>query len=275
MIRERIADNVYVFTSERYAQVNAGAVVGPAWSVVIDTLPFPDETLEIRDFLEAKLLSPVRYVVLTHYHADHALGAFCYPEARVVAHSECRRLLITHGQKRLEKAREQTPELEQVKLVLPDVVFGSGSLALRVGKRTLELLPLPGHSPDGIGVLVVEDRVLFSGDAMMPLPHLVDGDYEAAVHSLKRIPRLKLENVVQGHGEIILRGEIQNAVRANLHYLACLHKHVRKAIQRRDGESYLASVGIEDCGKSRILLGGLAEELHRRNLIALYRQMRG
>lgn len=273
MVRERIADNVYVFTSERYAQVNAGAVVGPAWSILIDTLPFPDETLEIRDFLEAKLGCPVRYVVLTHYHADHALGAFCYPEARVIAHTECRRLLTTHGQKRLEQAREQTRELEAVRLVLPEVVFQSGHLVLRIGKRTLQLLPLPGHSPDGIGVLVVEDRVLFSGDAMMPLPYLVDGDYESAVQSLKRIPRLKLENVVQGHGEVILRGEIQNAVRANLHYLSSLHKQVQKAIHRRDGESYLATIDIEDCGKSRILLGGLAEELHQRNLVALFRRM--
>ncbi len=275
MVRERIADNVYVFTSERYAQVNAGAVVGPSWSIVIDTLPFPEETLEIKDFLETKLGAPVRYVVLTHYHADHALGAFCYPEARIIAHSECRRLLATRGQQRLDRAREQTRELESVRLVLPDVVFESGSLLLRAGKRTLQLLPLPGHSPDGIGALVVEDRVLFSGDAMMPLPYLVDGDYEAAVASLKRIPRLKLENVVQGHGEVILRGEIQNAVRANLHYLANLHKHVQKAIHRRDGDSYLASIDIEDCGKSRILLGGLADELHRRNLMALYQQMRG
>ena len=44
MIRERVADNVYVFTSELYAQVNAGAVVGPDFSVVIDTLAYPEET---------------------------------------------------------------------------------------------------------------------------------------------------------------------------------------------------------------------------------------
>ncbi|MEW6568434.1 MAG: MBL fold metallo-hydrolase [Chloroflexota bacterium] len=274
MVRERVADNVFVFTSERYAQVNAGAVVGPDWSVVIDTLPFPDETLEIRDFVEEKLGSPVRYVVLTHYHADHVLGAYWFPNARVVAHSLCRQLLETRGRVRLEEARELTRELEQVELVLPEVVFESGSLAFRVGKRTLQLIPLPGHSPDGIGALVVEDHVLFAGDAMMPLPYLVDGDYEAAIASLKRIPRLKLENLVQGHGEVILRGEIQNAVRANLHYLANLRRHAHKAAHRRDGEAYLAGIDVEECGKSRILLGGLAEELHRRNLVALYRQLR-
>jgi glyoxylase-like metal-dependent hydrolase (beta-lactamase superfamily II) len=122
---------------------------------------------------------------------------------------------------------------------------------------------------------VVEDRVLFSGDAMMPLPYLVDGDYDELVASLKRIPRLKLENLVQGHGEVILRGEIQNAVRSNLHYLGNLKRHVRKAARRRDPEAYLSTVDIEDCGKARILINGLADELHSRNLRALYKQWYG
>ena len=70
------------------------------------------------------------------------------------------------------------------------------------------LLHLPGHSIDGIGVLVVEDRVLFSGDIMMPIPYLVDGQYEQMVESMKRLPKMKLENLIQGHGEVILRGEV-------------------------------------------------------------------
>ena len=52
MIRERVADDVYVFTSEIYANVNAGAIVGPDWSIVIDTLAYPEETQEIKDFIE-------------------------------------------------------------------------------------------------------------------------------------------------------------------------------------------------------------------------------
>ena len=53
--RERIADNVYSFQSEVYAQVTAGAIVGPSWAVLIDTLAIPEETLAIRDLLEQEL----------------------------------------------------------------------------------------------------------------------------------------------------------------------------------------------------------------------------
>lgn len=275
MIRERVADNVYVFTSELYAQVNAGAVVGPDFSVIIDTLAYPEETSEIREFVEDRLGSPIRYVINTHHHADHSLGNWWFKGAIIVGHRETRALMDSRGRESLERARQTSRELRDVELVLPDVVFDGGELNLRVGKRTLQLLALPGHSPDGIGVLVLEDRVLFSGDAMMPLPHLVSGDLEVMTASLKRIPRLKLENVIQGHGEVILRGEIQNAVRSNLNYVACIRREVKRASQRKDPEAYLASVTIEECGKSRILLGGLAEDLHRRNLTGMFRTLYG
>mgnify|MGYP001039916813 FL=1 len=72
--RERIADNVYSFQSEVYAQVNAGAVIGPNWAVLIDTLALPEESLAIRDFIEQELNVPVRYIINTHGHADHAWG---------------------------------------------------------------------------------------------------------------------------------------------------------------------------------------------------------
>ncbi len=275
MIRERVADNVYVFTSELYAQVNAGAVIGPDFSVVIDTLAYPEETLEIRDFVENRLGSRVRYVINTHYHADHSLGNGWFKGAVVIGHRQARALMDSRGRESLDRARMQSRELREVELLLPDVVFDGGELNVRVGKRTLQLLSLPGHSPDGLGVLVLEDRVLFSGDAMMPLPHLVNGDLEAMTASLKRIPRLKLENVVQGHGEVVLRGEILNAVRSNLNYVACVQREVNRASRRRDPLAYLASVSIEACGKSRILLGGLADDLHRRNLAGVYRSQYG
>jgi glyoxylase-like metal-dependent hydrolase (beta-lactamase superfamily II) len=189
----------------------------------------------------------------------------------VVSHSLCRSLLDTRGREALEQAREHSRELQDVQLHLPELTFSNGELTLRAGRRTMRLIPLPGHSADGIGVLVVEDRVLFAGDVMMPIPYLADGDYEHMLTSLKAIPRMKLENLVQGHGESVLRGEVANAVRSNLQYLSAIRRHVRRAARLRDPEAYLLEVDIEDCGKSRILMNGLAEQLHSRNLVALYR----
>jgi cyclase len=269
MVRERVAENVYVFTSDLYASVNAGAVIGPDWSILIDTLAFPDETREIRQFVEQDLGSPVRYVINTHYHADHSFGTCWFPHAEIVAHARCRELLDSLGRDGLAAAKQQSQEFANVEIVLPDIVIEDGRVIIRIGRRSVEVLPLGGHSPDGLGVFLVEERVLFAGDAMMAVPYLVDGDLDSMIASLRHIPRLKLESLVQGHGDVILRGEVQGAVKSNINYLNQVAKHVRKAARRRDPLEYLRTVDIESCGKSRVLLNGLAQELHQRNLVGL------
>lgn len=273
--RERIADNVYSFQSEVYAQVTAGAIIGPNWAVVIDTLALPDEALEIRDFIEQELSVPVRYIVNTHSHADHAWGNCFFPGATVISHTLCRELLDTKGRHSLEEVRKQNQVFRNVRLVLPQITFNEGNLTLRVGKKTLTLMPLPGHSSDNIGVLVDEDRVLFAGDAAMPLPYIVDGNIDDLSISLKKIGKMGLENIIQGHGDIVLRGEIDNFIKDNQTYLSNIRKVVRKASKRKYPLEILDETTVESCGKSRVLIGGLAAELHRRNLRVLYRQLYG
>jgi len=273
MHRERVSENVFWFQSEVYAQVTAGVIAGPQWAVVIDTLALPDETLSIREFIEHELNVPVRYVINTHYHADHAWGNCFFPGATVITHELCRQLLIERGIPSLEAAQKQNPALRQAKIILPHMTFTDGELTLRVGKKNLIISLATGHSPDGIAVLVEEDRIFFAGDSFMPLPYVVDGDIDEIMASIKRIGRLGLENIVQGHGDIILRGEIDAAVKENLNYLACIKKSVKAISRRKNAIELLDEIAIEDCGKSRVYLGGLAQTLHQRNLRALLQQM--
>ena len=275
MHRERVSENVFWFQSEVYAQVTAGVIVGPQWAVVIDTLALPEETLGMREFIEHELGVQVRYVINTHYHADHSWGNCFFPGATVIGHSKCRELLIERGKPSLEGARKQNPNLRQVKIVPPQLTFDSGELTMRVGKKNLIISQAFGHSNDGISVLVEEDRVLFAGDFFMPLPYIVDGDIEDMLVSTKKVGRMGLENIIQGHGDIILRGEIDAAVRENVNYLNNIKKAVKSAGKRKNVEEYLDTITIEDCGKSRVYLGGLAITLHQRNLRALYHHMHG
>jgi glyoxylase-like metal-dependent hydrolase (beta-lactamase superfamily II) len=273
MHRERVSDNVYWFQSEVYAQVTAGAVTGPNWAVMIDTLALPEETLEMRDYIETVVGVPVRYVINTHYHADHSWGNCFFPEAAVIAHSLAREAIFEKGEASLDTVKKQNAAFKQVKLVPPNLTFSSGSLTLRVGKKTLVMSPAPGHSADGISVLVEEDRVLFAGDAFMPLPYMVDGNPDMIAATIKQMGKLGLENIIQGHGDIILRGEIEEATRSNLAYITALRKGVRAAARRRNPLEALAEIDIESCGKSRVTLGGLGIELHKRNLVYLYKTL--
>ena len=143
---------------------------------------------------------------------------------------------------------------------------------LQIGKKHLEIIPAPGHSEDGIAILVVEDRVLFGGDAFMPIPYLPDGDTEELRDFYETVRGMTLENIVQGHGEVILRGEVESTIDGNLDYLNLIEKIARTALRRKSPMEYLAKQDIEKCGKSRILLGGIASALHEQNLQYVYQK---
>lgn len=272
---ERVADHVYMFQSEVYAEVTSGVIVGPDMAVVIDTLAYQEETLAIRDFVERELQVPVRYVINTHYHADHSWGNCFFPGATIMSSALTRDMLESNGIESLDRAKKQNPSFRQVKIQLPHMTFNEGHLGMQVGKKTMRLIPLPGHSMDGIGVLLEEDRVLFSGDLMMTLPYIVDGDIDVMEESLKKVKDMTLENIVQGHGDIILRGEIDSTIEEDLEYLNEIRKVVRKAARRKYPLDVLEESTVDTFGRDHVLLGGLVGELHRRNLISLYRKSYG
>jgi glyoxylase-like metal-dependent hydrolase (beta-lactamase superfamily II) len=113
-------------------------------------------------------------LINTHYHADHSWGNCFFPGSTIIAHSICREKLSTVGQASLREARQQNNVFRSVRIVLPHMTFTESTLSLRVGKKSLTLMSLPGPSPDNISVLVDEAYCLL----VMPLcPHM-DGDID-------------------------------------------------------------------------------------------------
>lgn len=273
MVRERIADDVYVFSSRRYAQVTAGAVLTQEGVVLIDTLFYPEETQAIKEFLEDRLGLVVRYVINTHYHADHTLGTYMFPGAQVVSHALCRDLLDEVGRDGLENMKSQSPEFEDVEVVLPDVLFETGWLNIHLGGKTIRLQHCPGHSPDLICVLLVDDRILFASDAVMPVPTIFDGSFTDLTNSLHGLLDMNLDSVVRGHGEVILRGEVQDLIQSDLKYLGNIRRVVNDVVTRGEPEATLERISIESCGKSRLPLNGFVTDLHQANLRKLFHEI--
>lgn len=267
---ERASEDIYIFTSDRYAQVTASLIVSGNTGILIDTLPFPSETAQIALFARKRCPDGVRFIIYTGHEADHVYGAFLFPKAEIIAHEMAREILIERGFAALQRAKEQSPEFAPVQLRLPTFTFTTNSVTLRMPGRTLEIIHTPGHTADCVSVLLHEERILFSGDTVMALPTITNGDPDQLKQSLEAIGAMQLENIVQGHGEIILRGEIRDTLRRQVHYLDNLRSKVQKLIDAGGSRDEAKAITIEQCGMSRVLLNGAVVQLHLANVLATY-----
>jgi len=272
MQRERITDHIFVFRSDQYAQVTAGVVLTGEGAVLIDTLLYPEETMLIRRYVEEGLGSRVNYVINTHFHADHSTGTCFFPGARVISHKLCRDMLDVRGRESLRQMKDNAVEFASVELVLPDITFDE-EMSLDIGGTNFKLWTSPGHSPDSIVCLLEKEEVLFAADTVMPIPYFVDGSFADFIGSLTRLLERDYENIVQGHGDIILRGEVPEKIRSDLEYLRTLDEAVKIALDKGQ-EDLENQVSLRNCGKSHVLLNGLVQQLHQHNIRALVKHYR-
>jgi glyoxylase-like metal-dependent hydrolase (beta-lactamase superfamily II) len=275
IIRTRVADDTWVFTSSQFVEVNAGLVVTPEGGVLIDTLPFPSETRQMAEFAERVCPQGIKYVINTLSHADHTYGSCFFPKAEIVAHELCRHMLVKFGQRGLEEGKENTPELRSVQIRLPRIVFNEG-LVIRLGGKTIHLIHSPGPSPECCAVHIREDKVLFASDLMMPVPLISTpfSDIVAFRQSLVNLHDYNLECIVQGHGDILLRGEVSSSIDSSIQYLDDIQRLVDELIADGATKHDLLLHDIEQFGRSRIPLGGLVQQFHSNNLLHLWEKAR-
>ena len=269
--RTRVADDTWVFTSALYAEVNAGLIISSDGGILIDTLPFPTETKQIIDFAAQICPAGIRFLVNTISHADHVYGSCFFPDAELIAHESARELLNKHGRRALEEAREHTNELLKVEIRLPKIVFNEGSV-IRLGDKTVHIMHAPGPGPDVCVVHVREEKVLFASDLMMPVPVIATpfADIEKFKQSLHSLHEFNLETIVQGHGDILLRGEVTPGIEESIQYLDDIESLVDRLIAEGATKRELLSNDIEKFGRTRIPLGGLVQSFHQANLLFLW-----
>jgi glyoxylase-like metal-dependent hydrolase (beta-lactamase superfamily II) len=251
------------------------AVITEPGIVVIDSLPFPDEANQIARFLQLRTRMNFYQLILTHHHMDHVYGLFAFPDdLNVLGHKLCRDMLLEIGDGSLEEARKSDPVFSQVHIRPPTITFDTGELILGAGKQTFRLMSLPGHTPDNIGVFLEDEELLIAGDAVMAIPIIADGDWAQAIDTMKYIKNLAPDTLVQGHGEVILRGEVQVMLDKYIHYLECVHEQATKALEQGFDRKDIWDIPLEACGLERVPLGIASHRLHIANILSIYEKLK-
>lgn len=245
---EEYAPGVYfaVGTGSLFVQSNAMVIVNEEDVVVVDSHVSGAAGKALLESISVLTDKPVRYLINTHYHFDHAHGNQAFADdVVIVGHEFTRQKLLgnvleeatyklwTGG---LPAAVEQmrssledvTDEKEREALELqiavqaahvealgevvptPPTVTLSKSLTLRRGERSIEIRFLgKGHTGGDVVVLLPDDGVVFTGDLLVPGPsYMGDGYAGDWVETLDRLKELDFEWILPGHGEATRDREI-------------------------------------------------------------------
>ena len=208
----RLGENAWAYTAE--GDPNTGIVVGDDGVMAIDTQATPAMAGDVIRRVREVTDKPIRYVVLTHYHAVRVLGASAYGAEHVIASQGTWDLIVERGRQDMESEIQRFPRLfrgvETVPgLTWPTLVF-DGAMTLRMGELEVRVAHLGrGHTGGDTVVWLPRDRILFSGDLVEygATPYAGDAYLADWPETLDAVEALEPAALVPGRGDALTTPE--------------------------------------------------------------------
>ena len=205
----KLAEGAYAYTAE--GDPNSGIVIGDDSVMVIDTQATPGMAEDVIARVREVTDKPIKYVVLTHYHAVRVLGASAYGADHIIASQGTLDLIKERGQQDMDSEIQRFPRLFQgvdsiPGLTWPTIVFDKG-MTLWMGDLEVRIEHLGrGHTKGDTVVWLPKDKVLFSGDLVEygATPYTGDAYLTDWPATLDALEALAPQAVVPGRGDALV-----------------------------------------------------------------------
>lgn len=178
---EILADGVYALTAE--GDPNVGAIEGEDFVVCVEAMATPHAARKWLKLLRRHTAKPVRFLVLTHYHAVRTLGARAFGTDLVIAHENTRALIEERGRQDWESELGRMPRLFDNPQSIPGLTRPSigftAQLTIHLGGNRGDLILAhcgPGHTEGDIVAWLPKHKILFAGDLVEAQAALYTGD---------------------------------------------------------------------------------------------------
>lgn len=240
---EVLADGVYALTAE--GDPNVGAIEGEDFLVCFEALATPVAAREWLAQLRQHTDKPIRYLVLSHYHAVRVLGASAFDPEVIVAHDNTRALVAERGEQDWESEFGRMPRLAKDAgsvpgLTWPTLTF-SDQLTIDLGGERGDLVLQycgRGHTEGDIVAWLPRQKILFAGDLVEAEAALYTGDAfhrDWSTSTLDTVRAFGAESLVGGRGAVT-RGTaaVNAAIEQTRHFLDVMIREVG-AVQERGG----------------------------------------
>jgi glyoxylase-like metal-dependent hydrolase (beta-lactamase superfamily II) len=234
-----VGPDLYAYTAQ--GDPNSGIIVGDDGCMVIDAQATPAMAEDVIARVRSVTDKPIKYVVLSHYHAVRVLGASAYRAEGIIASQGTYELIVERGEQ--DKASEigRFPRLFRGEdsippgLTWPTMTFETG-MSVFLGKREVKLFHLgAGHTAGDIVAWVPDSQVMFSGDLVEYHSACYCGDAHLREWplTLEAIRDFAPEALVPGRGDALTgSNQVREAIAMTRDFLTTLYSAAELSVAR-------------------------------------------
>ena len=234
----RLSRSCWAFTAE--GDPNTGVVIGEDAVLVVDAQATPVMAREVIRRIRKVTAKPIKYVVLSHYHAVRVLGASAYRAQDIIASDVTLELIRERGRQDMASEIGRFPRLfrgaESIPgLTWPTLVF-KDAMTVMLGKLEVRILqPGAGHTRGDTIVWVPSEKVLFSGDLVEYEAGIYTGDahLEEWPSTLDKLSALRPRALVPGRGPALRTpAASEKAIRYTRDFVRALYASARQGVAK-------------------------------------------
>lgn len=236
---DKLSDNAYAYTTE--GDPNTGIVIGDDSVMIIDATATPVMAQSVIAKVREITDKPIKYVLLTHYHAVRVLGASGYRSEgleQIIASHDTYDLIVERGQQDMDSEIGRFPRLfdsvESVPgLTWPTITF-KGEMTLWMGKLEVKVMQLGrGHTKGDTVVWLPSQQICFSGDLVEADAACYTGDAYLAdwPKTLDRLAALGAQKLVPGRGPALMNPEqVKKGLAYTRDFVSTLYRSAQEAV---------------------------------------------
>ncbi len=249
---EVLADGVYALTAE--GDPNVGAIEGEDFLIAFEARATPVAANDWLAKLREHTDKPIKYLVLSHYHAVRVLGASAFNAEEIIAHEKTKFLIDERGKEDWDSEYGRMPRLFREPDSIPGLTHPTKTFSDRMtidlggsrGELVLEYCGR-GHTAGDIVAWLPKEKILFAGDLVEAQAALYTGDafhMDWSTNTLDKVKSFEAEAVIGGRGAIAKgREAVDAAVEQTREFLLGMREMTGK-VHSRGGtlkEAFLAT----------------------------------
>lgn len=237
----QLSEHAWAYTTE--GDPNTGVIIGDDAVMIVDATATPYMAQDVIAKVREQTDKPIKYVVLSHYHAVRVLGASAYINEglqQIIASQDTYDLIVERGQQDMDSEIARFPRLFQAVETVPGLTWPTltfkGEMTLRLGKLELKIMQLGrGHTKGDTVVWLPQDKILYSGDLVECDAACYTGDAYLSdwPQTLDNITALKPQKLVPGRGPALQDSEqVQQGLSYTRAFVTALYESAQAAVKQ-------------------------------------------